>query len=752
MRLVLLGGSNKILLSREADQGTHLANQVFTINAFVRDCFTRVSRDSAQPSDVSRKNLLKIEIHNGQMTTTANRPGSVFSQASTSVLVFLLFICLLASNLFPGRVANAQVQPAQPLPENIFRLERVQVDGGGELITIHAKLVAAGAVPGAREWVPLVTVLRDTLGDLTPENDRLRYVWPLTYTRPSLKQRISGAVPFLYTRVGNKTKFSGSEPPPVLDLASADQEVWNRVFWVALQSLLLDPYGMPIKASTRSYQQNIGDYRRSHIIRALAVLSLYQAVAEQGQSSSPAFSESELAEIQARLRLTDKTFGGLLGDLNLQRYNEKQLTQAQDERGHNWELLRQRAEAESLYFEPLQMPDGSTTHALLWVAKPDLEARRNQPYDKRFLNIANPWSDKRLATWPGPTETRYFDSDNHPIAPDTPDARAIEMIPLALYGLDNPKIPMLLVDFRDALNPKKREMSRRVLQDVSRNVLSFSRFGQPAYFLGRSVFDFVTGRRGMDINQPSRLRTYSQLKLLLSLNNALDPSMRKEIDARLEKVSLNPLENDLAAESQLAFQQYDALMAYAKRPNGLPAKLDRDRRAELVPLEHGKAERVLFRLGNILSFGKYNHREHVADGTPSVNDRLDVARRLTFHTRFLLQVAKSTPRVEVIWNLDEVKRSLQFIADHGAEASSAAIAASSSIFLRTDDTETRRLCLDSLSRINSRKAKEEMLRISCDKRLDPAGRDLIGAYLQKAKPQDPLAAAREKTSSETGQQ
>ena len=85
--------------------------------------------------------------------------------------------------------------------------------------------------------------------------------------------------------------------------------------------------------------------------------------------------------------------------------------------------------------------------------------------------------------------------------------------------------------------------------------------------------------------------------------------MRKQIGARLEKVSLNPLENDLLAESRLAIQQYDALLAYANRPDGLPAKLDRDRRAELVPLAHGKAERVIFRMGNILSFGKYTHRE-----------------------------------------------------------------------------------------------------------------------------------------------
>ena len=81
-----------------------------------------------------------------------------------------------------------------------------------------------------------------------------------------------------------------------------------------------------------------------------------------------------------------------------------------DQRGHNWELLRQRAEAESLHFEPLQMPDGSATHAMLWVAKTDLDSKQGQPYNGRFLNIAAPWSDKRLLNWKGYTETRYFDA------------------------------------------------------------------------------------------------------------------------------------------------------------------------------------------------------------------------------------------------------------------------------------------------------------------------------------------------------
>lgn len=663
-------------------------------------------------------------------------------------IVVLLLTSLFSSATSFGPKAYAQQQNSHP-PEsanNIFRLERRPVAGGAELITIHAKFDES-STPGTSKWVPLVSVLRDTLGDLSPDNDRLRYVWPLTYTTPTLKQRLSGAVPFLYTRVGNKKQFSGSAPPPVMDLAAPDREVWNKIFWVALQSLLLDPYGMPIKASTRNYQRNLSDYRKSHIVRALSVLSLYQAV-----EGSPAFSESELAEIQGRLLLTDKTFGGLLGNLHLQRYSEKEATRALDERGHNWELLRQRAEEESLYFEPLQMPDGGTTHALLWVARPDLEKKRNQPFNSRFLNIADPWTDKRLTNWKGHVETRYFDAEGRPVSPETPGATAVEMIPLSLFGLDNPKIPMVLVDFRDALNPKKREMSRRVLQDVTRNVLSFSAFGDPAYFLGRSLFDFVTGRRGMDINQPSRLRTYSQLKLLLSLNDSLDPDLRRQIDARLEKVSLNPLENDLAAESRLAVQQYDALVAYAERSDGLPAKIDRDRRAELVPLEHGRAERVLFKLGNILSFGKYTHREDAGSEKSSMVERLNIARRLSHHTRFLTEVAKSTPRIEVIWNLDEVRRSLRFIADHAPHANSAAITAAGSIFLRTEDDQTRRLCLDSLSRIDNRKAKAELMRISQDKRLDPAGSDLIGSYLTRRKEDAPVTALQGRTLNGTGQQ
>ena len=665
------------------------------------------------------------------MTNQTRRPWhQACSLFFSLLLAFSPLLQSIARSQSPEQLTSVQQEPADL--SQILRLDRLEVGGGAELLTVQARLAGVDTNKDDN-WVPLVSILRDTLGDTNRENDRLRYVWPLTYTRPTLRQRFAAAVPFLYTRVGNKEKLSDKPPPPALDLAAPETEVWDKLFWAAIQNILLDPYGTPIKASTSAYRKNASDYRKSHIIRALSVLALYEAV--KGESS---FTQSELAEIQARLLLTDKTFGGLVDDTQLQSYYAKRIAQTRDERGHNWELLRQRAEAESLYFEPLEMPDVSATHAMLWVAEPDLAKRKDAPFTSRFLNIANPWTDKRLQTWEGYTETRYLDSDGKVVDADAPGAQRVQMIPLALYGLDYPKIPMLLVDFRDKYNPKKREMSRRVLNDVTRNILSVSNFGNLPFFLGRTVFDFVTGRRGIDINQPSRLQTYSQLKLFLALNETMAPKLRDEVNGRLEKISLNPFENDLDAEANVAREQYAALIAFAKDPDGLAAKLERDRRAELTPLEHGSKTQIVFRVANVLSFGKYVHRE---ERTVDMESRLDIARRLSYHTTFLREVAKSSAEIEVAWNLDDIRRSLHFIGDHGEEAGSHAVTATAQIFERTRDEEVRRACLESLSRINHTKARNELLKISQNQALDQMWRDLATTSLERMNERSqPIAA------------
>jgi hypothetical protein len=178
-------------------------------------------------------------------------------------------------------------------------------------------------------------------------------------------------------------------------------------------------------------------------------------------------------------------------------------------------------------------------------------------------------------------------------------------------------------------------------------------------------------------------------------------------------------------------------MAFAKDPNGLAAKVERDRRAELTPLEHGDKAQFAFRMLNVLSFGKYVHRE---EATSEMENRLDISRRLQYHTRLLQQVAKSTAEIDISWNLEDVRKSVRFIAEHGSEAGGSAAVATAKIFARTRDDETRRACLDSLSRIHSPKAKNELLRISQNTDVDKALRDLASEYLRNGPRVQPIAA------------
>jgi len=119
--------------------------------------------------------------------------------------------------------------------EDDFRVEKVAVAGGAEIVTVLARKKESENTQGPVTDLPMISILRDTLGDERPENDRLRYVWLHSYTRPSLTQKISAVVPFLYSRTTNKDKV-GSEPPPeVIDLQKSDKNVWNKVFWTLFQ-------------------------------------------------------------------------------------------------------------------------------------------------------------------------------------------------------------------------------------------------------------------------------------------------------------------------------------------------------------------------------------------------------------------------------------------------------------------------------------------------------------------------------------
>jgi hypothetical protein len=105
---------------------------------------------------------------------------------------------------------------------------------------------------------------------------------------------------------------------------------------------------------------------------------------------------------------------------------------------------------------------------------------------------------------------------------------------------------------------------------------------------------------------------------------------------------------------------------------------------------------------------------------------------MTYYRRFLRVVARSTPRVEVVYNMDDVRRALQFVADNGALADGKVAQAAAKIFSQTRDDEARYLALRCLYRINDETAKSELLRIYRNQQTEARWREMSAEYLRLA--------------------
>jgi hypothetical protein len=605
-------------------------------------------------------------------------------------------------------------QPSKPA----YFLKRDPVSGGAELVTLFGH--QTNAATGQDLEVPLLSVLRDTLGDGDSNNDRLRYVWILTSTRPTPLQRAASAASILWFRAGTR-QHDNRVPSPALDLGAPAKNVWTNLLGDSLQATQLDPLGMAVRASTRSYRDNFSDYRKLQLFQALEVLDSLE-LDKAGDSLLP---DADFRQLYSRLSLSDRTLGGLVREQSLTKFYDRETARIQETRGHNWELLRQRAELNGLYFEPLALPNDTPLGALLWVAREDLDRAADHSFDSQFLNIADPWTDERLQHWTGYTETRYLDAEDRPVSSDTLGARPVEMIPLAFYSLDHPRAPLLLADFRDQMKPKRREMFLHGSTVVISSILGISRFGNWPFFACESAWTFVRARHGGAVNRSARLRAYSEARAFLAVDNTLNVQLKAELLVRLDHLALNPLENGAAGEAQLARDQYNALIQYAGAPGGLVAKLQRDRRKEFASYTQSKARRMFTAFGRLFSPGPRNDSP-MPD--PALLAELDAYRRASYHQRFLEQLLASSPRPEVVGNLDEIERSLEALSELST-AGSQAPQLIAKVFARSGDSELRLTCLRALQRLDVQEARNELLRLAQDPSTGPDWRELCLLYL-----------------------
>ena len=663
-------------------------------------------------------------------------PYRLKAKASSLCVLFALLLCLQAVYSF-AQTSDQQVATVLTAPkENAmdeggdlpFSVETIKLENGSELITIFYRMNGTFDRPdvdGERKPLPLISVLRDTLGDDVKENDKLRYVWMLTYTSPTTMQKILSAVPFFYRRAGAKKEAGRSVPPPIMDMSGSGSKLFETVLWEIVRRGYLGPVSGKPKMIWGTWRTNHSQYKKSAIAEALTILSLYEQV-----SGEKGLTERELADINTRLALTDKTFGGEVLRENYLRASDRMHISGRANTGQTRELLRRFTEAQGLYFEPLEMPDGSAKHAIAWVFAEDLPTNKKRAWEGRFLNIKSPWGDERLLNWKGYTEVRWFDAESREVSPNTPGAISKTLIPLAIYGLDHPKIPIILVDFRDTGNPKKRETIARAFDDITSDVLSVTQGGGLAVTLGKFLYGFVTGKRGMDINQPSRVRAYAQLKMILAMDESLREQFRREIDDRLEKVSINPLQTDLTSEMNLARGQYQNLVKYAKSASGLGKKLEKDRIKEMTLAAYGGKMPKRYSIARVLTFGLYKHR---LKPTPELMAKVDIQRQLDFHERRIRETAYYSVRPEVDANVPELLRSLSFVASKGDVAGSRTADAIAKIFASTLRDDIRDACLASLFKIRSKAAENALAGIHNDKTFDIRWRDAASEYLKRVR-------------------
>src|SRR3954447_12453497 len=115
-----------------------------------------------------------------------------------------------------------------------FFWRKTAVPNNAELLTLFATRSARGAGSVARPTIPVVAVLRDSLGDPDHGTDRIRYVWLLSSSRPGFQQQLLSALPFFHWHVGAGGSQGKHMPKALLDLRHPAHELQQKAWETAI--------------------------------------------------------------------------------------------------------------------------------------------------------------------------------------------------------------------------------------------------------------------------------------------------------------------------------------------------------------------------------------------------------------------------------------------------------------------------------------------------------------------------------------
>lgn len=271
------------------------------------------------------------------------------------------------------------------------------------------------------------------------------------------------------------------------------------------------------------------------------------------------------------------------------------------------------------------------------------------------MNIKDPRADLVLRNRNGLTYYRSLDENGTLLSPEAYGGRKILVAPLCVYSLMYPKVPLLLVDFRNKRHIRRHEMFQRSITEVMSGVLGVSRFTNWYYYLALSLYEFVSARHGAAVDQEARLDSFARFRVELTLDRALDPVFHKEIEHRMDSAIVNPLVAAPDCEMQVAARQYIALEAQSEENGHLMDRLRKARRSEIAVFGRTMKSRVMDSFLYVGSFGLY---QPTAKESPDNVGKLDCYRRIGYQLNFLDSVAGAGTPPEVGYEIPRLQASI----------------------------------------------------------------------------------------------
>jgi hypothetical protein len=550
---------------------------------------------------------------------------------------------------------------AQTLPQSdnsvnaSFFWQTTPVGDNAEVLTLFVtrSIPSAGSV--APSTLPVVAVLRDSLGDPDHRTDRIRYVWLLSSSQPGFQQQLLSALPFFHWRVGARNSQGKHLPKLLLDLSHPTHQMQQRAWQTAI---LRVPSGLPelgMGAKVNPFFANRSDHNRRRASVALSILRRAPSSEQTGDLSS-----SELDMIIGRVLLSTTMTGGLAAEAEIPSIKQSKEARRETARLRNLELLRLSAERVGLYFEPLALGEQTSVlqrirYGLLWspVGGPIGIPGTSLAKTWQILQISNPAKHASLSASAAYRQTFSVDR-NGAVLPDGEKGESTkELVPVALYSLTYPRMPLLLIDFLHPTRPRDREMNQRFFREIIKIGSYFSPV--PIWTLSGALgaYDFLKSHQGSATDETARLDCYAEAQMDLALDHSLDAEFRSDMQRGLEKININPLDSSIDKDLASANGSYTLLLETLARSGG---QLDNDRRRELAAFGASHTRLFTDALAHYLTFGQYTRR------APAVGDTIESTkqiRRVQDLMGFLRVVTREPTRPEVSFNGSRIEDAVQ---------------------------------------------------------------------------------------------